>query len=223
VLSPYRPERPCAVVAYGAPGELEEPIDNYLEGYHIPSAIPAAAHARLQELRVETTDAQVSIARSRMRQAVARRAALPAADAADAELPAPGSEQWSFIRLPRRSLQSYPTRSTCNYPLAERRTARSGKRPAAGAARRRDRWVRRLNTSINIRCRRGQRPDRASRGPSRPTRRASWAPGRTAAALHDLIRQAIPPQGADERRHPHAGRRGVPAAARHRAGSHPIR
>ena len=213
-LSPYRTERLVRYQSHTSvlPVNWKNSIDNYLEGYHIPVGHPGLLRMLdYKSYQVETTDARVSVARSRLRDKPSRnrrerlyqRLMRPMPG-----LPAPQSEQWNFIfAFPGATFNLYPDQIDfwCNYPLDERRTCSIWQafRPPETAGRR-DRWVRRLNTSINILV---QEEDndltaRVQEGLGSSLYQAGILGARENGLrhFHDLIRQAIPAAATDDER-----------------------
>jgi Rieske 2Fe-2S family protein len=175
--------------------------------------------------QVQTTGSRVSIARSRMREKASRNRRERLYQRLMRPMPglsAPESEQWNFIfAFPGATFNLYPDQIDfwCNYPLDERRTRSvwHAFRPPETAGRR-DRWVRRLNTSINILV---QEEDndltaRVQEGLGSSLYRAGILGARENGLLHfhDLIRRAIPAAAADDERDGARllGAEGVPAA-----------
>ena len=158
-LAPYRPER---LVSYQTgssvlPINWKNSIDNFLEGYHVPVGHPGLL--RLLDYKnylVETSDANVSIARSPMRDKPSRDRRERLYQRLMRPMPglrAPESEQWNFVfAFPGTTVNLYPDQIDfwLNYPLDERRTLTiwNAFRPPETSGRR-DRLVRRLNSRIN--------------------------------------------------------------------------
>jgi Rieske 2Fe-2S family protein len=223
-LAPYRPER---LVLYGEGTDVLEinwknSIDNYLEGYHIPVGHPGLL--RLLDYKsylVETTDARISIARSRMRdkrskdwqERLYQRIMRPMPG-----LREPECREWNFIYVhPGITINLYPDQIDfwVNYPLDERRTHTVWHtfRPPETSGRR-DRLVRRLNTRINslVQHEDNDLTARVQEGLGSSLYRAGVIGARENGLLHfhDLVRDAIPAAAIDDE---HEGIRALAAEA----------
>ena len=150
-LAPYRPER---LVRYDSgatvlPINWKNSIDNYLEGYHIPVGHPGLLRlVDYKQYLVETTDANVSIARSPMRDKASKNRQERLYQRLVRPMPGlrePEANQWNFIyAFPGMTFNLYPDQidTWTNYPLDELHTATvwhqyrppetSGRRDAAG-------------------------------------------------------------------------------------------
>ena len=129
-LAPYRPER---LVRYQSgssvlPINWKNSIDNFLEGYHVPVGHPGLL--RLLDYKnylVETSDANVSIARSPMRDKPSRDRRERLYQRLVRPMPglrAPESEQWNFVfALPGHDGQPLPRPDRLLAQLPARRAA----------------------------------------------------------------------------------------------------
>jgi phenylpropionate dioxygenase-like ring-hydroxylating dioxygenase large terminal subunit len=211
-LAPYRTER---LVGYDSGGSVlpinwKNSIDNYLEGYHIPVGHPGLLRLLdYKQYRVETTDAHVSIARSRMRDKPSK--ALRERLYQRWMRPMPGlrepeREQWNFVfAFPGMTFNLYPDQIDywLNYPLDAGRTATTWRsfRPPERVGRR-DRLVRRLNVGINslVQEEDNELTERVQEGLGSSLYRAGVLGARENGLkhFHDLIRAAIPAASLDD-------------------------
>ncbi len=211
-MAPYRPERLILSDTSSAvlPVNWKNSIDNYLEGYHIPVGHPGLL--RLLDYKqyiVETTDANVSIARSPMREKASRiwqerlyqRLVRPMPG-----LREPESRQWNFVfAFPGATFNLYPDQIDywTNYPLDEKRTLTVWRayRPPETTGRR-DRLVRRLNTRLNalVQEEDNHLTQRVQEGLGSSLYRAGVLGARENGLkhFHDLVRAALPAAQIDD-------------------------
>ena len=211
-LAPYRPER---LVSYQTgssvlPINWKNSIDNFLEGYHVPVGHPGLL--RLLDYKnylVETSDANVSIARSPMRDKASHDRRERLYQRLMRPMPglrAPESEQWNFVfAFPGTTVNLYPDQIDfwLNYPLDERRTLTiwNAFRPPETSGRR-DRLVRKLNSRINhlVQEEDNELTERVQEGleSSRYLAGVIGARENGIKHFHDLIRAAIPAAVTDD-------------------------
>jgi choline monooxygenase len=211
-LAPYRPER---LVSYQTgssvlPINWKNSIDNFLEGYHVPVGHPGLL--RLLDYKnylVETTDANVSIARSPMRDKASHDRRERLYQRLMRPMPglrSPESEQWNFVfAFPGTTVNLYPDQIDfwLNYPLDERRTLTiwNAFRPPETSGRR-DRLVRKLNSRINhlVQEEDNELTERVQEGleSSRYLAGVIGARENGIKHFHDLIRAAIPAAVTDD-------------------------
>ncbi len=213
-LAPYRPERLIGYDTHTAvlPINWKNSIDNYLEGYHIPVGHPGLLRLLdYKSYQVETSDAAVSIARSRMRDKASKnfqermyqRFMRPMPGLRERE-----RDEWNFVfAFPAMTFNLYPDQIDywLNYPLDEYRTQSVWRafRPPETLGRR-DRLVRKLNMRINhlVQEEDNDLTARVQEGLGSSLYRAGVLGARENGLkhFHDLIRAAIPAATADDER-----------------------
>ncbi len=216
-LAPYRPER---LVGYTSgttvlPINWKNSIDNYLEGYHIPVGHPGLLRlVDYKQYLVETSDTNVSIARSPMRDKASKNRQERLYQRLVKPMPglrAPENSQWNFIyTFPGITFNLYPDQLDIwtNYPLDEKRTQTIWQsfRPPETVGRR-DRLVRKLNVRINhlVQEEDNELTERVQEGLGSSLYRAGVLGARENGLkhFHDLIRDAIPAARIDDEREGH--------------------
>jgi phenylpropionate dioxygenase-like ring-hydroxylating dioxygenase large terminal subunit len=211
-LAPYRPER---LVRYDSgavvlPINWKNSIDNYLEGYHIPVGHPGLLRlVDYKQYLVETTDSNVSIARSPMRDKASKNRQERLYQRLVRPMPGlrePEANQWNFIyAFPGMTFNLYPDQidTWTNYPLDELHTATVWHqyRPPETSGRR-DGLVRKLNVRINtlVQHEDNDLTDRVQEGLGSSLYRAGVLGARENGLkhFHDLIRDAIPAANIDD-------------------------